>query len=598
MPVTEDLNREVKGMVGRPGVEERAAESAERHGFFHWHTAFAEVMAKRGGFDVVLGNPPWERIKLQEKEFFATRSPRIAKARNKAARQRLIDALAREGASRAEKLMHREFHAAKREAEAAGHFMRVSGRFPLTNYGDINTYAVFAETCLDLLNEQGRAGIIVPTGIATDHSTKRFFRAIVANRRLASLRDFENRKGLFKGVHRSYKFCLLTLGSGIERASYVFFATKTAHLRDERREFELTRREIRLLNPNTRTAPVFRSNADARLAKKIYSRVPVLIDEARGEAGNPWGIRFMSMFHMANDSGLFRTYRQMEAAGARLNGGDWTALDGKVWVPLMEAKMIHQYDHRWATYEKDGKTSRLVTAAEKRDCNFMPLPRYWIPKHEVDKKLRAIGWNRNWLIGWRRIARATDERTLIATAFPKSGVGDSIFLMFCSPSISIERLAALVGNLSCLILDFVVRLKIGGTNLNYFLLKQIPVLAPQSYHESDLTYIVPRVFKLLGINQLKIHPTSQLNQHIVHSHILGDSSIIRAQLDAYYASLYGLHIDDIRHLLDPSRIYGKDYPSESFRVLRNRELREFKEYRTEKIIMRSWEQVKMYRAQS
>ena len=591
MPVTEDLNREVKGMVGRPGVEERAAESAERHGFFHWHTAFAEVMAKRGGFDVVLGNPPWERIKLQEKEFFATRSPRIAKARNKAARQRLIDALAREGASRAEKLMHREFHAAKREAEAAGHFMRVSGRFPLTNYGDINTYAVFAETCLDLLNEQGRAGIIVPTGIATDHSTKRFFRAIVANRRLASLRDFENRKGLFKGVHRSYKFCLLTLGSGIERASYVFFATKTAHLRDERREFELTRREIRLLNPNTRTAPVFRSNADARLAKKIYSRVPVLIDEARGEAGNPWGIRFMSMFHMANDSGLFRTYRQMEAAGARLNGEDWTGPKGDVWVPLLEAKMIHQFDHRWATYETDGKRSRLVTDAEKSNPGFNQLPRYWVPKTRVDKKMSDIGWNREWLLGWRDVARATDERTLIATVFPKRGVADTLLLLFCSSSIPSEVVMALVGNLSCLVLDYVTRLKVGGTHIKYFMFKQLPILDPESYRRMDLDYLVPRICKLINIQKLITIQNSKVRNTRNREPIKSQNQIIRSEIDAYFAYLYGLERDDLRYILDPSDVHGSNYPSESFRILKARERQTFQEYRTKRLALESWDKL-------
>ena len=478
VPVTEDLNRALKGMVGRPGVAERAARLAERQGFFHWHTAFADVMENRGGFDVVLANPPWERIKLQEKEFFARRSPPIAQARTKAERHRLIGSLARPGASLAERALHRQFLRARREAEASSHFLRRSGRFRLTSHGDINTYAVFAETCLDLLNKQGRAGIIVPTGIATDHSTRRFFQTIVENRRLVSLRDFENREKLFKAVDSRVKFCLLTLGSEAYRPSFVSFASKTAHLRDDRRRFELTRRDIRLINPNTRTAPLFRSRADAELAKKIYSRVPPLVDESRSKAGNPWGVRFMAMFHMSNDSALFRKYHQLQEMGARLEGKDWIAPDGRVWVPLMEAKMIHQFDHRWSTYERDGETPRLVTEAEKSDNAFHPLPRYWVPKAVVDKRLLDIGWRRDWLMGWRDITNATNERTLIASVFPRCGVGNNLPLIFCSNSISLEKSTALIGNLNSLILDFIARLVVGGTHMNFFIIKQLPILSP------------------------------------------------------------------------------------------------------------------------
>ena len=594
MPVTEDLNRALKGMVGRPGVAERAASLAERQGFFHWHTAFADVMENRGGFDVVLANPPWERIKLQEKEFFARRSPPIAQARTKAERHRLIGSLARPGASLAERALHRQFLRARREAEASSHFLRRSGRFRLTSHGDINTYAVFAETCLDLLNKQGRAGIIVPTGIATDHSTRRFFQTIVENRRLVSLRDFENKMALFKSVHRSYKFSLLTLGSDVERASYVCFASKTAHLRDDRRRFELTRRDIRLINPNTRTAPLFRSRADAELAKKIYSRVPPLVDESRSKAGNPWGVRFMRMFDMSNDSGLFRKYSQLREMGARIEGKDWIAPDGKVWVPLMEAKMIHQFDHRWSTYERDGETPRLVTEAEKSDNAFHPLPRYWVPKPEVDRKLSAIECESNCLVGWRRIARATDERTIIATAIPKSGVGDSLFLIFCSPHIPYTNVMALLGNLNSIVVDFIARLKLGGANINYFFLRQLPILPPKTYQDSDLTYIVSRVLRLMNLG----NPRSIDNDMIKQSKLLvGDRRSLRAQLDAYYSHLYGLDIHDIRYILDPNDVFKMSYPSESFRILRDRELKQFGQFITRNQIVNVWEEYSLNRFQ-
>ena len=274
----------------------------------HWPLAFPQVFAA-GGFDCVLGNPPWERIKLQEEEFFATRHRDVAEAKNKAERNQRIQWLA-EGLlakhlcpqlehapheCEAEQRLYAEFITARRTAEAASVFAHVKGeeggRFPLTGIGDVNTYALFAETISQIMagslrpageglgvRAGGRAGFIVPTGIATDDSTKAFFGHITQNGQLVSLFDIENREAVFPSVHRSYKFCLLTLGPA-EQAEFVCFATQVSQLADPRRRFRLTPAEFRLINPNTLTCPVFRSERDAELTKKIYAKVPVLIKE-------------------------------------------------------------------------------------------------------------------------------------------------------------------------------------------------------------------------------------------------------------------------------------------------------------------------------
>jgi len=389
VPIREDMNRLSLGMNPRQDVGDQSESLANRYRLFHWHIRFAEVMSQ-GGFDVVLGNPPWERIKLQDKEFFAVRSPKITAAPNKAVRDRLIRALSHDDSPPGDKMLYREYIDAKRSAEAAGRFMRHSTRFPLTSYGDINTYSVFAETSLGLLNPNGRAGIIVPTGIATDNSAQRFFQGLIEEQRLASLFDFENREKLFRDVDSRMKFSLLTLANNIHRPSYLFFATNVEHVRSDQRRFELTREEIRLLKPNTRTAPTFRSKTDAEIIKRIYSRLPVLVDESRGEAVNPWGIQFTRMFDMSNDSEYFRRWQQLDALGARLKGGKWMDQEGNVWVPLVEAKMIHQFDHRWATFERDGEMSRLLAEEEKMDPEFVPMPRYWVPQREVSRRIEAL----------------------------------------------------------------------------------------------------------------------------------------------------------------------------------------------------------------
>ncbi len=562
-----------------------ARQACQEARVFHWPLAFPQVFAQ-GGFDCVLGNPPWERIKLQEEEFFATRHRDVAEARNKAERAQRIQWLSEGMLARhlypelahethedaAEQRLYREFISARRTAEAASLFAHVKGddggRYPLTGVGDVNTYALFAETILQIHADSGRAGFIVPTGIATDDSTKAYFGHITQNRRLVSLYDIENREAVFPSVHRSYKFCLLTLGAA-EQAEFVCFASQVSQLADPRRCFTLTPDEFRLINPNTLTCPVFRSERDAELTKKLYRAAPVLINESQ-EGGNPWRLSFHTrLFHMAEDSHLFR-----DRAGPDV-------------VPLYEAKMIHQFDHRWATYVAGGD-SRELTETEKEDSDVSINPRYWVKAGELDSRLDNMKWRNGWLLGWRDICRATDYRTLISSVIPRAAVGHKYLLMF--PMAAPEKVAALLANINSLTCDFVVRQKVGGTSLTLFTIRQIPVFSPNKYNDGDLAFIVPRVLELT----YTAHDLAGWAQDLGYNGppFAFDSdrrAILRAELDAYYAKLYGLTEEELRYILDPADVLGEDYPSETFRVLKNKELREFGEYRTQRLVLEAWD---------
>jgi hypothetical protein len=192
----------IKALHGRPGIQaamKTAIELAAANRFFHWPLEFPDVMAK-GGFDVMLGNPPWQRIKLQEQEFFATRRREIAAAPNAAARRWMIEALKAAPEGSDDRKLYDEFEEAKRAAEAASESVRASGRFPLTAVGDVNTSALFAEDLLRLNNKRGRAGFIVPTGIATDSTTSAFFAEIASSRCLNSLIDIQTGLGFFDRI--------------------------------------------------------------------------------------------------------------------------------------------------------------------------------------------------------------------------------------------------------------------------------------------------------------------------------------------------------------------------------------------------------------
>ncbi|MBF0583864.1 MAG: hypothetical protein HQL80_06450, partial [Magnetococcales bacterium] len=603
--ITEELFRRIRRNphdVPNP-LKREIQHLAGEYRFFHWHLEFPELfrpvtkdekadndaMGWRGGFDVMLGNPPWERIKLQEQEFFDKRAPEIARAPNKAAREKLIQALVSSASTQPYSLLD-AFNAAKRQAEATSQFCRTSGRFPLTGCGDVNTYALFAELFLNLQSSSGRAGFIVPTGIATDDSTKKYFEAVSLGGRLVSLLDFENREAIFTGVHRSFKFALLTLGNRIPATRFTFFATRAEHLLEPERQFTLSAEDIRLINPNTRTCPVFRSKRDAELTKKIYRNVPVLIDETKGDQGNPWGIKFMRMLDMSNDSGLFRTAEQLAEMRAVRDGVKWLDGTGEVWVPLYEAKMVHQFNHRWATYAENGVDSRDVKLEEQIDPEYAPLPRYWVPEKEVESRLKAKGWNREWLMGWRDICRSTDERTVIAGVIPRVGVSNKLPLIF-SELDKISQMA-LYANLCAIVFDFVARQKLGGTTLNYFYAKQFPVLSPISYNAENLDFITPRVLELTyTAHDLKPF-AEDLGYHGPPFRWDPDRRAhLRAELDAYYARLYGLTRDELRYILDPADAMGPDYPSETFRGLKNNEMKAFGEYRTARLVLAAWDRL-------
>lgn len=589
VPTTEELWMALNQGKMRQAMAE-APKAARNVRAFHWPLEFPDVM-QRGGFDAVLGNPPWERIKLQEQEFFASRSPEIANAPNKAARDRLIKALEKAAHGSADRALLDAFIEAKREAEATSEFVRVpggdGGRFALTGRGDVNTYALFAELFLALANN--RAGIIVPSGVATDSTTAPFFSNLVNCKRLVSLNSFENEEFIFSSVHHSFRFCLLTMGKAeTKEPHFSFFIRNTSALGDPERIFSLTADEIAHINPNTFTAPVFRAKTDAVLTAKIYRNSSVLIDDNKGPEGNPWQVSFARMFDMANDSHLFCTAEKLQEEGFQKVGPNWSK-DGSQYVPLYEAKFVHQFDHRWAIY--DDLESRDTVEQEKEEPCFEINARYWVPELEVQRRLDAKQWKQEWVIGWRDITSAHVLRTLIASVVPKSGTSDTLLLEL--PNVLDHRLsAANLANLNSLSLDYIARQKVGGTHLKYNIFKQLPILPPDFYTEPRLAFITPKALELTYTS----HSLAPFARDLGHDGppFAWDEdrrAMLRADLDAFYARAYGLTRDELRYILDPADVKGPDYPSETFRVLKEKEIRQHGEYRTRRLVLEAWDRM-------
>jgi hypothetical protein len=557
--------------------------------FFHWPLEFPEAIAA-GGFDCVLGNPPWEVLQLGEEEYFATRSPSVSAlpgARRKAA----IKAL-----ELTEPALWATYREDLRVVEATNQFIRESGFYELTARGKLNTYALFAETLLRLQSACGRAGVIVPTGIATEDGNKAFFDEVASKKRLASLYDFENREGFFAAVDSRMKFSLLTLGSDEASARLVFFATRVEHLVDERRAFTLSAADIGLMNPNTRTCPTFRSSFDADLAKRVYGRFPVLVNEARGAEGNPWGITFrQGLFNMTTDSPLFHTAAQLTEAGAERDGVDWVQPGAQRYLPMYEAKMVDYFDHRAASYATrgDDRGYRILPETsidQHRDPNYHIEPFYWVAESDINH--RTQGWPKDWLITFKLVTSPSNSRTFISAVIPRSAVGNSLPIVFPRGKFDQKLTACLLANFSCLFLDYIMRQKIGGVNINFFYVQQAPILGPNSYSDLNAAFISSRVMELTYTGLDMRSWAEDIGYKGAPFEWNEDRrALLISELDAAYAYLYGLSRDELRYVLDPAEVQGPDFPSETFRVLKDKEIKHYGEFRTARLVLAAWDRL-------
>jgi hypothetical protein len=569
-------------------------EYARRYRFFHWHLEFPGIFTSgtasdgpvtgwSGGFQACLSNPPWEALQLEDKQFFANLGRTdIADAPTAAKRKKLIGSLAADDPP-----LYERYEGAARDAEATTHLVR-GGRYPLTATGKINTYSLFAETMRSIIDPSGVAGIITPTGLATDKTTSTFFSDALRAGRLKAFYDFENEAKIFADVHNQFRFAItVMLGTGrrVQRSRFAFYTRYVADVPSRR--FELAPGEVVMMNPNTGTLPMFRTRTDADITLGIYKRHPILIRDDDPD-GNPWGLSFsQGLFNMASDSGLFR--QPDELSEDHFNGWSYKDADAE-YLPLYEGKMLGHFDHRFSTYR--GATQKQLnkgalprpTAKEHDDPDMEALARYWVNKTEVVTKLRDK-WDRGWLLGWRDITNASNERTFVPSVMPLSAAGDAFLLAFTGAP---EKGPLLHATWSSCVYDFVSRQKLSGTHMKYFTAKQLACPTPDSFAaattwDRDCTlaeWVRPYVLEL-AYTSWRLRP---------YAEDLGDDgppfhwdperrALLRADLDAGFLLVYGLNRGEAEHVLD------------SFNVVRKYEERDYGEYRTKRLVLEAYDRM-------
>ena len=566
-----------------------ARSVANREGFLHWQAAFPGVWQRWqdqqpvGGFDAVIGNPPWDRIKLQEVEWFATRAPKLALAPTAAERRAGIREL-----RELEDPLAGEFDEAKERAERLGQLVRASGHYPLLGGGDINLYSLFVERAMSLIKPDGFVGLLTPSGIYADKTAAQFFKSVSTSGRVSGLFDFENRRlgtGLppfFPDVDSRFKFCALIFGGEERRfdeTECAFFLHDTAALNDPERCFPLAPSDFARVNPNTGTAPVFRTRRDADITRRIYERHPVLVDRSGTEERRAWSVRYVRMFDMTNDSHLFKTTVQLETEGFYpVQGNRWKKGE-ELDLPLYQGRMIWHFDHRANSVRVNPESthnpylSEPTSEARHAEPDFLPQAQYWVPADNVQTTLPE---SRGYTLGFRDIARPTDVRTMIASIVPWAGYGNTIPLI---DQDNVLASACLMANLNAMCADFVMRQKAQGTHLNWYIVEQLPVIAPDDYARrfGDTT-----AHELVRDHVLRLTYTA--HDMVPFARELGydgppyiwneeERRHLRARLDALYFHLYGLSREDADYVLD------------TFPIVRREDVARFGTYRTRDLIL-------------
>lgn len=557
-----DLSHNVicgNSLVADASVHVRAKEWADAFpAVFAPTSSSGPIPVGAAGFDCVIGNPPWERLKLQEREFFALSAMEIAGAVNAADRRKLIEKLETQAPE-----LWKRYNDAKAAAEKTLAYVRDCGRFPQTGRGDVNTYMLFAELSRQLVAPDGLIGLLVPSGIATDDTTKHFFGDLMDKKALCALYDFENRKFIFADVDGRFKFSVLLMNGRdrqTEAADFVFFAHSLEDLDPRERHITLSARDLKLLNPNTRTCPIFRSRYDCELTKRIYRNVPILVDKSRKSGGSPWEIKFCTMFHQTNDAELFRDAKTLEGEGFHLEGNRWIRRK-EVYLPLYEAKMVQAYDHRAAgVIVQDGNWVRQGQTEDTplvyhQNPEFVVMPRFWVPEPKVMEfadKFPA-------LLGFKDVTSATNQRTMISAFLPRVGLVNSAPFIIPGEAVKPRRLCCLLANFNSFAYDFVARQKAGGLHLNFFILEQLPTFPPSKYDEQSPWDKKQTLEKWISERVLKLTCTADDMRPLadaagfkegVHKWNDSERAQLRAELDAAYFLLYGFTRDEINDVLD------------------------------------------------
>jgi hypothetical protein len=575
--ITQDtLNR-----VARHGAEALSVEQRRLiedlhtlYGFHHWHISFPGPWT-RGGFDVVLGNPPWELVEMREREFFASSHPEVVEARTAAIRKRMISSLAESDPD-----CYQAYLTARRKVDGVTHLIRQTGLYPLTARGRINTYAIFVECMRSIRTARGAVGVVVKSGLVGDMTYSDFLRDCLSSHEIAAVWDFDNRDHVFPAVQGNVRFSLVTLRAGADRVEIRAKLRSVEEAGDAARVYSFSLTELSAINPDIVTLPLLSSSRDARLLADLH------LESTRLAPGG-WEGEPRTMINMATASKYFSERETLEERGYERDGLDFVRGADRL-IPVYESKFIAQFEHRASTFEGIPRElrfrvhagARSAPSTELADPDYTVTSRYWVPAELTHGSQASV---RGWVLAFRDAISATaDARSAIAAIVPRAACGDTLPVIETPDAEAAAILAAVINSF---VFDYIVKQKISGGHLVIPALRQI-ALPPLALVLHDRwgtgapleRWIVDRVLELTATAH-DLAPWSRDLGRGGEVFIRDEArrELIRAELDAAFLHLYGVDRDAAQHILG------------SFGIVLRREQRLHGEFRTRRLILERYD---------
>ncbi len=558
--------------------------------FLNWQVTFPGIWSDweedelTGGFDAMIGNPPWDRMKLQEVEWFAARRSKIALAQRASDRKKMIEELAN-----ADDPLIQDYKKASERAEASVEIARKSGEFPLLSSGDVNIYSLFVERSLGLISESGMVGLLTPIGIGADKTAAKFFSTVSEAKQVKVFLAFENKGGwLFKDVHHEDQPTILVVSGKRRRYEAFRYGVKLHQLPsdDPSSVVMLTSEDCRRLNPNTGTVPIYREATAGALLTEMYRNGVVLVDRSGGREAKAWPVKYRTVFHMTNDSGSFRTHDELiESEGAYPIGDEKFGSAKGDWYPLYEGKMISIYNHRYAGVRANennvsGQGVAVHTTDEQlKNPVFTPVPRYWVLED-------GLGIANDYSLAFNDICNTNNQRSLISAIVPRAGYGNKLPILQPVEDLHADELSLILANFCSIACDFAARQKIQSRNLNKYILEQLPVIPREHFSErrfgsKSAAEVIREAVLELTYTAHDMEPFARDMGYVdeagtVKPPFTWDKErrlVLRAKLDAVFFHLYGItDRDAIRYIYSTFPIVEREEKAAYGGKYRSREL--------------------------
>lgn len=575
-PITEEVFRKIEKSPFNISkwMKEEIERLSKQYQFFNWHLEFPDVFQVPlqsngvdhkqnewvGGFSVMLGNPPWEKLQPEEVKFFAGLNSDISNEKDAKKRKELIKKLAV-----ADIYLYELWIEYQNKIERISRYIIECGLYEYSAKGNINLYKIFTDLSRSLINANGMCGIVSQSGLLTDDLSKDFFYDLMSKYQIQSVFDFVNTKKIFD-IHGQMRFCLLTLTNRqVNEAVFKFYLLDVDEIHSDKNVICMNINDIELINPNTKNCPLVTDKNSFELIKSIYSRSIIL--KSYSASVKSLNIGFWGeMFNMTRAT----KYR-------------WDEIDENInFLPLYESKYFHQFDPKFAAFNDCDEEKRIkgitnyFSSSNKKSDLKMEF-RFYVNEEEVTDKCKRYNLEKNWILAFRSVTSATNERTIISTILPRYGMSNSINIALTNDA---ELAAYICFCCNTYLCDFIASSKVGNQNLNIYIIEQLPIYNYSELIEEKKKFIKDRLLELIFFTDLLkdfANDYSYSNQKFIWNE--DRRFIMRCELDALYFHLYEIERDDV------------DYIMETFPIVKRRDEEKFGEYRTKKLILEIYDEM-------